>query len=204
MRATSVLLAAALIVASSSCGKSDWKEGIVPKTERVRLVIDENELASKDAFAIIEPVWWTANIYGSYDDYESSLARFSRAQRMIFAMEWYMAEVNNGGHDQFYFNSTGIVWEDALKGFAEIGVPEVSAIITESAQRLGGRPSFDREQRIRAVELRKPKFGDLDERFYTTKVNIGAKMLEYIRARPTEFFFDGEIERPKLQNLGAP
>ena len=38
--------------------------------------------------------------------------------------EWYMADVNNGGFDQIDCNSTGIVWEDAMNGFLEIGVHE--------------------------------------------------------------------------------
>ena len=46
-------------------------------------------------------------------------------------MIWYIAEVNNGGHDQFYFNSTGIVWKDALAGFGELGIDEAVEIIQE-------------------------------------------------------------------------
>ncbi|HCZ34456.1 MAG TPA: hypothetical protein DHV26_00850, partial [Cytophagales bacterium] len=30
--------------------------------------------------------------------------------------------VSNGGHLQFYSNSTGSVWEDAVKGFKLIGL----------------------------------------------------------------------------------
>jgi len=39
-------------------------------------------------------------------------------------------------HDQFFFNSTGIVWPDALKAFREIGHSEVVAIINTSVSRL--------------------------------------------------------------------
>jgi len=53
-------------------------------------------------------------------------------QRYIFTIEWYIAEVNNGGHDQFYFNSTGIVWKNALKGFEEIKHTKAHNILKES------------------------------------------------------------------------
>ena len=46
---------------------------------------------------------------------------FSLPQRYVFAIQWHIGEVNNGGHYQFYDNSTGIVWEDSLKGFEVIG-----------------------------------------------------------------------------------
>jgi len=73
------------LLASRSYGKGErpvigGKDGKGPEMERVRVVSDEEMVATKDAFAIIEPVWWTGDIYGSYKDYESSLARFSRGQ----------------------------------------------------------------------------------------------------------------------------
>lgn len=110
-------------------------------------------------------------------------------------MSWYMSEVKNGGHNQFYSNSTGIVWEDAQKGFAEIGVPEAAAILAESAKRMGGRPSFDRDERNRVLDQREPSFHDLDTRFFNLNVDIDAKMTEYARAHPKDFVFAGEIER---------
>jgi hypothetical protein len=61
-------------------------------------------------------------------------------------------QVNNGGHDQFYFNSTGIVWLDALKAFRELGQSEVVAIIEASVQWLGGNPSLDTaKMRVRRI-----------------------------------------------------
>jgi hypothetical protein len=145
------------------------------------------------AFAILEPVMWTGKTSGSYKDYESSLERFSRKQRLLFAVDWYQTEVNNGDHDQFYSNSTGIVWEDAQKGLAEIGAFEVEEILKESVKRMGGRPPFDRDERNRLMDQRKPKFDDLDNRFF--KLDFEKKMIDYIRAHPKDFVFDGEIER---------
>src|SRR5689334_19584479 len=104
--------------------------------ERVSITIDADTIAKGDLSSIIEPVWWTAHIYGTLAIYEASLKSFSHSQRIIFALQWYQAEVDNGGHDQFYFNSTGIVWPDALAGFDAIGVPEGATIIRESAKRL--------------------------------------------------------------------
>lgn len=56
-------------------------------------------------------------------------------------------EANNGGHDQVYFNSTGIVWKDALKGFEEIGHQQAYNILEQSAERIDGNPSLDRSKR---------------------------------------------------------
>lgn len=190
-----------ILTAFTGCSKRD--EGVAgvahskaPKTERVRVVVDESTIATNDVQAIIEPVWWTANIYDSYATYEANLAKFSHHQRLVHAIEWYTAEVNNGGHDQFYYNSTGIVWADAKEGFEEIGMPEIAEIIAESAKRMGGHPSFVREERIRALEKENPKFDDLDDQFYERSKNIDVKLRDYIRANLGEFLFDGEVEKP--------
>jgi Domain of unknown function (DUF4375) len=195
------LLICLIVVANSACSKREASppgisDLVSPKLERKHIVVDEKTIAGNDAQAAILPAWYAANIYGSYADYESSLAKFSRNQRLVVAMEWYAAEVNNGGHDQFYSNSTGIVWEDAQKGFEEIGMPDVARIIEESAKRMGGRPSFDRAERNRVMQQLKPKFDDLDNQFYGLNGGYDAKVLNYVRAHAKDFLFDGEVELP--------
>ena len=129
-------------------------------------VVDDALIDKGDPQAVIDPVWWTANIYGDERVYQESLRKFSREQRYLFAIAWHVAEVNNGGHDQFYFNSTGIVWDDALAGYKEIGLTEASSILEQSAARMGGKPSLDREARQGQLDSLKPDFEDLDTQFF--------------------------------------
>jgi len=110
------------------------------QTIREHVRIDDEVIDQGDPWAVIDPVFWTADIYDGEAEYNNSLAPFSREQRYLLAVSWYMAEVNNGGHDQFYYNSTGIVWKDALAGFRDMGLDQVVAILEESAQRMGGNP----------------------------------------------------------------
>ena len=85
--------------------------------EEITFDIGDREIDGDDYFAVIEPVFWSVSIYDGPEKYESDLASFSNEQRLLLAYHWYLSEVNNGGHDQFYYNSTGIVWRDALKAF---------------------------------------------------------------------------------------
>ena len=168
------------------------------KTVAVHVEIDASTIASDDPMAVIDPVWWRGNIYDGPEAYEGSLGSFAKAQRFVWAILWYDAEVNNGGHDQFYGNSTGIVWRDALSGFEAIGAPEAAAILRESADRLGGSPSLDREEREQKLEELAPDFSDLDDRYYALEktVDVHAKMMAYIRSRPGDFMFSGSVEKP--------
>src|SRR5262249_31444746 len=113
----------------------------------VQVCVDESTIAAGDLWAVIEPVWWSANLYDGPDAYERSLRPFSRSQRLILAVRWYCSEVSNGGHDQFYRNSTGIVWKDALEAFRVLDAHDFVSILEQSAKRLGGAPSLDHHER---------------------------------------------------------
>lgn len=169
----------------------------MPKYETVDVTVDDSAIAEADVWTIIQPVWWIANIYNGPDEYERSLERFSNEQRLIFALRWYLLEVNNGGHRQFYSNSTGIVWKDVCRAFSVIGLKKGAGIILDSADRLGGAPSLDRGQRHQQIAEHKPDFSDLDERFHglCQEADIYQAMLECIRSNAAAFRFTGQVTR---------
>ncbi|HEV8190608.1 MAG TPA: DUF4375 domain-containing protein [Ktedonobacterales bacterium] len=144
--------------------------------ESVHLRVGPDVLRGDDvyAFAAMAPVYWTANIYRGPGEYEASLAAFTPSQRRLFAIWWYRAEVNNGGHDQFYYNPTGIVWPDALAGFELLGLEEFAMTLRESARRLGGDPPLERA------------------------VDLDAAMLAFARSHPEDFAFDGVVRKAVL------
>ncbi|NLH17609.1 MAG: DMP19 family protein [Phycisphaerae bacterium] len=159
-----------------------------------RMVVDDEVIDSGDIQAIIDPVWLSVDIYSDEETYRRSLSKFSKPQQYVITMWWYMAEVNNGGHDQFYFNSTGIVWEDALYGFGKVGLGEIQQILKESVDRFNCLPDKDRYKR--QEQLDGLDFEDLDSRFYELQENmdIEAVLLTYIRNNRAEFYFDGMVK----------
>lgn len=158
--------------------------------------VDDDTVASGDIMDIIAPMWYGADIYGSLQTYESSLSRFTEAQRYANAMVWYGCEVNNGGHEQFFYNSTGIVWKDALDGFKRIGLDSAAEILREAVSLLGGSPSFDRKERQEQLDSLSDEklelLGDLDERFYGID-DFDDVILRFINENKEDFYFDGDI-----------
>jgi hypothetical protein len=167
------------------------KEGYILK----EMIVDDSLINKKDAYAVIEPLWWTVDIYQSEKIYRDGMNKFSENQQYVYAIEWYLAEVNNGGHDQFFSNSTGIVWKDALTGFEKTGMKENAEILKMAAKQLGGNPSFDREARQVQMENSKTDFGNLDSLFYTTDVEN--KLVEFIEKNRKDFYFKGTVNFPK-------
>lgn len=157
------------------------------------------DILNDDSLDICEPMWNTINIYDSYEDYLKSAEVFTLDQRYLFAIIWYFAEVNNGGHHQFFYNSTGIVWEDALNGFKNFGMNEYANNFQKVINYCGGRISFDRNERYemlqRLEENEEEFFKVLDEADDFVFDYAGEENeLNYIKAYPEKFVFEGEYE----------
>jgi hypothetical protein len=169
----------------------------VPEKVMQHIKIDDAVIDKDDYFAIIDPVWWSVSIYDGEKVYEEDLKKFSREQRYVFAILWHAAEVNNGGHEQFYANSTGVVWRDALAGYKAIGLNEAAAILEQSAEIMGGNPSLDRATRETQLG-RNLDFEMVDQRFFKLQetTNFDKALLAYIRANRRAFYFEGEVVKP--------
>jgi Domain of unknown function (DUF4375) len=163
------------------------------------VIIDDSVIGRNDPMEVIDPLWWSVDIYDSKTKYENDLIPYSLYQRAVFAVMWYMSEVNNGGHSQFYSNSTGIVWEDAKNGFKLMGLIEAMNIIEESVKRFGTAPSFDRIIREQQLDNLNNDFEDLDNRFYDLdkKIDLTDKIAAFIKNNKQQFYFKGTIEVPE-------
>jgi len=187
--------------ASAACSPTDNEGGSASPvaSESKHVVVDDAVIDKGDLYKVIDPVWWTVNIYDDMDTYENSLSSFSKRQRLVNAVIWYRSEVNNGGHDQFYYNSTGIVWRDALEAFETFGLGQFARVLSASADRFSRPPSLDREERNEQMEAEEPEFDDLDSRFYALEdsVNMDAKLMNLIKKHRSEFYFDGSVDIPE-------
>ena len=154
-----------------------------------QLILADDTQGVLDVQRIIEPLWWSVSIYDGEEKYENDLKLFTTPQRYVFAIQWYSAEINNGGHCQFYDNSTGIVWEDALKGFEAIGAQRNANIIRESANRMGGNPSKNHEKRQKQMESCKSEFNDLDSLYYEIETEMIELLGSYIKNNAKSFLF---------------
>jgi len=175
------------------------REQFPQKYKTVHMTVDEQLINAKDAQGVIEPLWWSVSIYDGEAQYQEDLKPFTKPQRYVFAIQWYVAEVNNGGHYQFFDNSTGIVWEDAMRGFEAIGAQKNADILKAYADRMGGNPSKDREKRQEQLENIDPSLADsddLDKMFYESEADMTDLLHTYIRENANNFIFSGKVTVP--------
>lgn len=144
---------------------------------------------------ILDPIYWNIDIYSSYEDYLNSAGAFTLEQRYLNAISWYFMEVNNGGHFQFFDNSTGIVWEDALNGLKEFGMEELADNFKKVVDLFGGNIPFDRELRWEAMDKMSEDFEELldkaDSVVYDLYDYDYTFEMKYIKEHPDKFIFEG-------------
>lgn len=146
-----------------------------------------------------QPLWYTVSIYDSLEVYNQDLSSFTEGQRKIFALSWYNAEVCNGGHDQFFSNSTGIVWKDALEGMNLIGATELFENFQKAIDKFGGVVPFGRQERMQLLDTlwEDENFDDiseLDNFYYDHNDVLESLMMEYIKNNASEFVVDGDFD----------
>ena len=156
------------------------------------------EVDYPDVWTINEPMYWTINIYGSYDDYIESAKPFTLEQRYLNAISWYFAEVNNGGHHQFFYNSTGIVWEDALAGLRLFKMDILADNLQSVIDYFGGSVPFDREERWTILkDWDDEVFDFLDKKDDVVYEYDGIYEDTFVHEHPELFVFDGTYKVPE-------
>ncbi len=79
------------------------------------------------------------------------------------------AEINNGGFEQFFFNSAGDYTEETIQALVKIGANHTADIVNKAASKFpDGMPPKDRDNRQELLEEVSPEsdaFEELDEEF---------------------------------------
>jgi len=129
---------------------------------------EEKEFSPGDLYwGLVEPVWDEIEIYEGPEEFARTFARVPRPVGLLFAAHFCQSEVCNGGFDQFFSNSTGVLAPEAIEGFKTIGQDIVAEIIHEACS-LFGEP-FPRERSLRQGKLKaidSELLDSLDQRFY--------------------------------------
>lgn len=98
--------------------------------------------------------------------------------QIVELVESLEAEINNGGFDQFFFNSSGDKTADTIAALEAIGAKHTADIVRQAASKFpNGMPSTDRTLRQYQLEKISPDgeaFETQDNAFYEYKDNLAA------------------------------
>ena len=101
-------------------------------------------------------------------------------QKLVDDLE---TEVNNGGFDQFFFNSAGDFTEETIQALIKIGAIHTAAIVKKAASLFpGGMPPTDRNSRQALLEKVSPDsdaFDAFDDEFFAYEDDLASLVSSY-------------------------
>jgi hypothetical protein len=105
----------------------------------------------------------------------------------IALVEAFEAEINNGGFDQFFFNSHADRARETAEALKRIGAHHTASILERAMARFpGGAPSPDRDERQDQLETVSPDgkaFNEEDKAFYRYEDKLDQLMQTYAGGR---------------------
>ncbi len=125
-------------------------------------------------------------------DAEGRFTELTKPEQVYVCVSWVEAEVNNGGFDQFFYNSAGNHALETVEALDLIGANHTAEIVRRANGRFGeSGPSQVRIERQAQLEKitgnSEGAFDDLDEAFYEYKDDLGALLKAYVKANEKEF-----------------
>lgn len=140
----------------------------------------------------LKPLWSAVDFYQDEATYEASLRGATPGQRALYACVWYLSEVKNGGHLQFFGNSTGMVWSDAIAGFRLFGAEQYAQILEQAVEHFPhGSPCKARARRHEQLSsIGMKAFEQLDDQLFALDKDAESESFftAFIKEHPNEFF----------------
>ena len=83
------------------------------------------------AWAVIAPAYDAVSFSDGPAVLAESLRALTPGQRALLALHWCVAEVSNGGFDQFFSNSTGVLAPEGAAAFRALGMAGLHVVAGE-------------------------------------------------------------------------
>ena len=94
----------------------------------------------------------------------TNLEDLSDPERVIYINMLFEEEVNNGGFDQFFYNSSGDFYEEVMECLLEVGAEITASIYRQAMSALGRHIPKDRNERQELLD-------SLDQEILENKLN---------------------------------
>lgn len=165
---------------------------IFGKTESARdnRELDIDELINSEDLnrSIIE----IDNYVSDLCDYGDSLEKLNEHQRIFFYNQTIEREVNNGGFNQFYYNSSGDHAHETVESLKSIGAGKTAQIVSKANSRFPNAVvPRDRDERNGVLQKIENESNDswekLDDDFCKYEEDLNALNMEYIKAHKEHF-----------------
>ena len=111
-------------------------------------------------------------------------------ERIVLVIEAMEREVNNGGFNQFFYNSSNEYARELVGALQQVGLEAIAAIAERALQAIGARPDWTPDDfetvSVDPDEATMAKLNACDEAYYDSEEAIASKLFDYIKANKDE------------------
>ena len=122
--------------------------------------------------------------------YGEDLSVLSVPERIFYTTQILEMEVNNGGFDQFFFNSSGNLANDVVHAFTEIGAVKTADICRKAVSVYGVEVPADRDERYDILsdnEELEEILEKCDDAFFDYEENLNELNYAYVMRNKDDF-----------------
>ncbi len=117
---------------------------------------------------------------------DDSFSKLTEPEKVFIYVDMLEGQVNNGGFDQFFFNSSGDYTHEILSAYEKIKAYKTVALIATAIKAFPVSPvPKDTETRREIMqnlnEDTTKVWDDLDDKFYEYEDNIAGLLIDYIK-----------------------
>lgn len=130
---------------------------------------------------------------GELSNYGEQMERLSEPQWRFYINQNLEREVNNGGFEQFFFNSSGDFAHETVESLRAIGAEHTAALVSEAISEFpeSSVPKATATRRALMLELwpdsANSKCAQLDDLFFEYQDNLNSLNLAFVAAHRSEF-----------------
>jgi len=126
------------------------------------------------------------NFIGEHCDYGSEIEKLTDQQKIFYLNQTLEREVNNGGFNQFFTNSSGDYAHETVLSLKAIGADKTASIVQKAIDKFPKKKvPKDRDKREEVVEKIEDKadkvWEGLDEKFMEYEDDLNALNINYVR-----------------------
>jgi hypothetical protein len=179
-----------LVISVLGCTNQETREmGWFRKNNQKAEFNIEAILNQKDEADIVMAI---ADYLNAKSDYGSNMAVLTEAQKVLLIVYDFEGEVNNGGFNQFYFNSTGDYSHETVEALLKIGAVETAEVVKRAnSQFPNSEVPKDRTKRQELLfnieDKAKVTWEECDNKIFRNKEYLSGFLVEFTKKNKTEF-----------------
>jgi Domain of unknown function (DUF4375) len=126
------------------------------------------------------------NFIGELCDYGDDFSKLTEHQKLFYLTQNLEREINNGGFNQYFCNSSGDNAHETILSLKAIGADKTADILQKAIDQFPGKTvPKDRDERVEIVEQIEETdnevWEELDENFFEYEDDLNTLNIEYIK-----------------------